>query len=303
MLWLTYLLSLAILVLLEVIEIESTSEIVKKPYSLIYFSAPDCRYCAAFNPDFDYISALYGGNENFQLLKVNGRKHKNLVNLFEVTSYPTLKLYDTYQKIVTTYTSPRTVDDIGLFIQEKTGAVPNFDFPQALEEVTTIEEASELIAHGKVLLVFVSRQSYDWSTYYYPNHFYQRLSKENPEIKFGIIFADEIDTGLMERYHIRNIPSAVLLEGDSVKIFNTLSTNQMMNYEITEEMMREFLRKTDVKEENVWFENLDALAKHADSVEFDGHKQRKAGMNVVDSREGNMSIDEEYELLISKIGL
>lgn len=303
MLWLTALLSLAAMVFLSVIEIDSIAQITQKPFSLIYFSAPDCRYCAAFNPDFEYISTLYNGNENFQVVKVNGLKHKDLVRLFEVTSFPTLKLYDTSQKKVTTYTSLRIVDEIELFIQENTGAAPNFDdLPQTLKEISTSEDVDALILYGKAVLAFVSRQTYDWSTYYYPGHFYQRLSREFPEIKFGIVFADESDSALMERYRISNMPSAVLLDGASVKILNTLTTNQMMSYKITEEMVREFLGKADVKEEN-WFESVDALAKHAASVEYDGHKQRKLGMNVVESREGNMSIDEEYELLLSKVGL
>lgn len=304
MLWLSILLCLATLAVLEVIEISSTQQILQKPYSLIYFSASDCRYCADFNPDFEYISTLYNGNENLQVVKVNGRVHKDLVKLFEVAAFPTLKLYDTTQKKVLTYSDPRTVEDIERFLQDETGAIPQLDnIITVVEEVATPKDVEALSSHGKVLLVFISRQSYDWSTYYYPGHYYQRLSREYPELKFGIVFADEVGTELMEQYHISNMPSAVLLDGPAVKILNTVSTNQMVNYKLTEEMIRKLIVNADIKEENLWFENVDALAQYAASVEFDGHKQRKAGMNFIESRELNLDADEEYELLLSKIGL
>lgn len=293
------------LALLKLIEVESTEEILKKPFTFIYFGAADCRYCEAFDPDFEYLSALYNGNDNFQAVKIDGRAQKDLVQLFDVTTFPTLKLYDAKQKQVFTYTQPREVEQIEKFIQEKGGAVPDLLAVKSnIKEVARVEEVNSLVDRGPVLIAFVSRLSMDWSNYYYPGHFYQRLSWGFPDTRFLIVFADEIESELMEKYHVSNIPSLVFVDKSFVKIYNTLSTNQMVNYKITEEKIREFMQNIDQIENGLWFEDLDSLYLHAQGLEYEGHKQRKGGMNVIQSREDqSLNEDEEYALLLANIGL
>lgn len=291
----------ASLVLLQVIEISSTSEIITKPFSLIYFYAPDCRYCEGFNPDFEYLSALYNGNTDLQVVKVNGRKHKDMVRLFDVKSFPSLKLYDADQKQVVTYSQARDVEKIEQFIQEKTRATPDLLGVESLiNEVSHVSDLN-ITDEQPLLLAFVSRLSLDWITYYYPGHFYQSIAREYPNITFAIVFADEIDSELMQKYHVSNIPSLVLVDKSGIQVHNTLSTNQMVNYKISEEDIRDIIERKD--HEEGWFPDLDSLYQHVESLEYDGHRQRKEGMNVIESREENHDMDEEYQMLLAQIRL
>lgn len=302
---LIFVLYIVAVALLEVIEVKSTDEILRKPFSLIYFSASDCKFCEAFNPDFDYLSALYNHNAHFQAVKVDGRAQIDLVRLFDVSSFPTLKLYDSQHKQVHSYTSARDVEHIEQFIQEKTSAAPNMEeISSNVMEVKPGFDVDVLIAEKPVVIAFVSRLSPDWMTYYYPNHLYQRMSREFPQYQFVISFADGSDSQLMQRYHVSNIPSMVLVDKSFIKIHNTLSTNQMVNYKIPEDELRQFLADAEEVKEGLWFPDLDSLHIYADGLEYDGHKQWKGGMNVVDSRsDDKLDADEEYEYLLARIGL
>lgn len=299
------LLNFALLAYLSVIEVRSTSEILLKPFSFIYFSASDCKFCEAFNPDFDYISTLYNQNSHFQVVKVNGRAQKDLVQLFDVKTFPTLKLYDLSEKQVYTYTSARDVEQIEQFIQEKTGAVPNLEaITSNVIQADASFDVDPLLTERPVVVAFVSRLSPDWMTYYYPNHMYQRLSRSFPQYQFVIAFADGTGSHLMQKYHVSNIPSVVLIDKSFIKIHNTLSTNQMINYKISEEELETFLKNANEIEEGVWFPDLDSLHVHAEGLEYEGHKQWKGGMNVVENKNDvDLDADEEYELLLAQIRL
>lgn len=293
MLLLLWLLAVAAL---SAVEVSSRSGILEKPYSLIYFYAPDCKYCEAFSPQYDYLAQLYSDNDNFHAVKVNGRVHKDLVLLFGVTVYPTLKLYDDVNKKVVTFNGARSPELLDKFIGEHTDATANISaVPQHVEEVSDVAHvlAPQLVA-------FVSRLS-DWRAYYYPSHFYQQLAREHPEIKFSVVFTNENGSELMAKYHVSNTPLLVYVASDGIGIYNTLSTNHMVNYRLDEDKVRLFLDRAGVGE---WFNSETELAAHAEKLEFEGHKQRKGGMNVVESRPGAVAdVDAQYEMLMAQIAL
>lgn len=291
--------------LLEVIYIESTQEILRKPYSLIYFGAFDCQYCEQFNPDFEFLSTLYNGNEHFQAVKVDGRKNKDLVKLFDVHSFPTLKLYDQQNKQVYTYNEERVVERIQDFIQEKTGAVPDHTtIKTSIHEVSTTEDVDLFLANGPVVLAFVSKMNIDWNKWYYPAHYYQQIARDHPNYAFLIVFTNEAGSDIIKRYHVSNVPSLVFVDKTFIKVHNSFSTNQITNQILPERAIRDFIGNVYQKDEGAWFEDLNSLYNHTENLAFEGHKQWKGGMNVVESREDELvDEDEEYLMLVEKIGL
>lgn len=287
----------------DFLEIKSTAEIVSKPYSLLYFHTHDCQYCNAFDPDFEYIASLYNGNDNLQIAKINGREQTNLSKMFGVTSFPTVKLYDATTKKVISFTGERLIGALQDFLEENSDALPNKDkIRMNIDVVQTAEEIDN--ATGPVLVVFASKISDDWKKYYYPNHFYQRLARDFPDVKFKIVFFEEDRADLMQKYHVSNIPSLVYVDGDYIKVHNTFSTNQLVNYMIPEDKLREFVENVHIEEKGMSFLSLDELQTHVVGLEYEGHKQWRGGMNVVQNKNNEkLTLEEEYAKLVDKIGL
>lgn len=284
-------------------EISSAPEIIAKPYSLLYFYAYDCKFCNAFDPDFEYVASLYSGNDNFQIVKVNGRQQKHLTSQFEVTSFPSLRFYDTIQKRVVSFNGERLVAALQDFIEENSDAVP--DKEKIILSIDLVESAADVEnINGPVLIAFASKMSDGWKKYHYPSHYYQRLAREYPEVRFKIVFYEHDPAKLMLMYHVSNIPSLVYLDGDYIKVFNTFSTNQMVNFLISEEQLREFVENAAIAEEGKSFASAEELETHAMGLEYEGHKQRRGGMNVVQNTNDEViSLDEEYEKLVGEISL
>lgn len=304
------LISLALLilpVLLRVIEVSSKEEILAKPQAFVYFYAPDCKYCNAFNDDFEYISHIYNHDQQFHAVKINGRKHGDLVNLFGVTSFPSLKFYDNSKKRVTTFQKQRLAQNVEAFIGELSQVTPNYSaIKMGFAEVNSVDDVETLLALDRpVLIAFVNSESSEWKSFHYPSHYFQQSARAHPEIAFAVKFIDQGDSKLMEKYHVSNAPSVVLLADGQIGIHNTLSTNQMINYILDSETIDAVIGSMAEKPEGVWFGSESGLAEYASSLEFEGHKQKKYGMNYVESRANGdgMTIEEQYQMLLDSVGL
>lgn len=286
--------------LLAALEVSSSLQILAQPHTLIYFYAPDCKFCQAFDPQYEYLAALYGGNPNFQAVKINGRTNKDLVDLFGVKFFPTLKFYDDVEKQVLTFNGPRTMALIEEFISENSGATPEPEnVAQNVKVISSVAEADSL--RTPAIIAFVTKL-HDWAPYYFPTHFYQRLAREFPHIEFALVFTDQGGSELMQQYHVSNMPSLVYRGEELIGVFNTLSTNQMVNYELSEEKVRLFLENPGIGGDGQWFENVQALSEYADTLEFSGHMQWKSGMNVVESRrQDETDLDGQYRELVEGI--
>lgn len=284
-------------------EIKSAQEILVKPYSLLYFYSHDCKYCNAFDPDFEYVASLYGGNDNLQIVKVNGREQRQLANTFGVKSFPSLRFYDTALKSVVSFNGQRLVAALQDFIEDNSDALPDKEkLTMSIDVVKTAEEVEN--ANGPVLVAFASKMSDDWKKYYYPNHFYQQLAREFPHVRCKIVFFEHDPAELMQKYHVSNIPSLVYVDGDKIKVYNTFSTNQMVNFAIPEERLREFIESAGVEEQGKSFSSLENLKEHVMALEYEGHKQWRGGMNVVPKGNGEiLPIEDEYERLLEGIRL
>lgn len=289
----------------QILEITSVSEILNQPYTLLYFHAPDCMYCNAFDPDFVYLNELYKGNDELAFAKVNGREETQMADLFEVKSFPTIKLYDTKLKKIAHFGEKRTLSNLETFIQDFSGAIPDEASAEMLIElIKSVAELDNLAAEkDNILIALVSKRSHEWLKYYYPNHFYQDLSKGYPDVTFSIVFADETGGDIMERYEVSNFPSLLLVSPKGIKTFNTFSTNSMTNNNLDGEDIQEFLSRPGTMKESLSFASLDELKLYIASESFEGHKQIKPGMNVVQAKRESLGVDSEYEDLMRHMEL
>lgn len=289
-------------VIASVLHVSSVDEIIRKQKTVLYFYATDCKFCAAFDPDFEYITKLYAPDDDVQIVKVNGRRHKALTQIFGIQSFPALKFYDHKSKNVVTFQRPRTVDNVISFINQNADVEPDLSrITLDVEVVESVAEVENLRKAGPVLLAFVLRISSDWRTYYYPHHIYQKIARQFDTITFALVFADEGSSELPQKYLVSNMPSLVLV-GDRIRTFNTLSTNQMVNYELSHNKIVDFLENPEVGET---FDTVEELAKHAEQLRFVGHLQTKSGMNFVSSQLRNVDLDleDEFTNLLDQIGL
>lgn len=284
-------------VVLSVIEISSVAEIVREKQSLIYFYSPDCRYCNAFQPLFEYLVQLYERNEHFQIVKVNCRKSKELCSIFQIQSYPTFKIYDSELKQVYTFTNTRSVENLDDFISTYTSAQPELDNINIT--VSKIDSISQLEALKKPAILAIASSDADWNTYYYPSHFFHRLSKEYPNISFAISFADVADSAILKHFHVSNFPSMIFFEELRFRLLNTLSTNIFQN-ELLELEVQAFLQDSG---DSKWFALSHELAAYAEQLQYEGHKQFRGGMNVGTGEKKVQDLQVEYQKLIDEIGI
>lgn len=290
---------------LKVLEISSVNDILKEKHTLIYFYAPDCKYCAAFEPQFEYLAKVYEGNEDFQTVKINCRKHRLLAETLEVQAFPTFKIYDRENKQMAVFTNKRTLENLDDFIATYSPARAN---PENLDiTVKTLETARELnefLQSGRPLaLVIATSSSAEWSTFYYPTHFFHRMSKEDPNTTYAIVFADKSDGEILRRYHVSNFPSMLYFGRHGVRALNTWSTNVMQNYKLEEEEARLFVRTcSEARDRDGWFASAGELGEYAGSLEYEGHRHFKGGFNVVEGGSGG-DVDADYNQLVADIAM
>lgn len=88
-----------------------------KPYKeLLFFTLDGCPHCENMKPVWDLLKKNYGKNEFIKLIELNAQKDKKLVELYNVTGYPTL-LYVKDQKLQKEYNGDRSYEDLVLFLK------------------------------------------------------------------------------------------------------------------------------------------------------------------------------------------
>lgn len=61
--------------------------------AFVEFYAPWCGFCKKLKPDYEALAASYAGDDTTLIASVDCTKYKALCTRFEVTGYPTLKLF------------------------------------------------------------------------------------------------------------------------------------------------------------------------------------------------------------------
>lgn len=299
-----FLLHLYVVTALEAL---SSADILARPISLIYFYRPDCRFCEELSPTIDHLLNLYNHNQDFQIVKVNGRARQDLVKLFLVQAYPTLKLYDDSKKLVTSYSGKRLVELLEQFILENSQATPNWLNSASL--VVSINGKSDLdhhLAKNPVLIAFVDSSRPEWRQSRYSFHFYHGLARENPDIVFATTSITEVSSELLQYFKVSNSPSLVYYDGQKIGTYRTLETDS--EQALDESDIKSFIDsipESQVERIGSWFSNSHDLNRHADSIKSKFVQGIMPGMNYIASSEKDFSddIESQYDELLQKVFL
>lgn len=289
------------------LEALSSADILTKSISLVYFYRPDCRFCEDLSPTIDHLQDLYNHNHDFQVVKVNGWACQDLVNLFLVQAYPTLKLYDDTKKLVATYSGDRLVALIEEFIAENSEAKP--DLSKSTSLVVSIVHKADLdyhLAKKPVLIAFVESHRPDWKQSRHRFHFYQTLARRHSEIVFATASITEVSSELLQFFKVSNSPSLVYYDGQKIGIYRTL--NAIPEQSLEESHITLFLDSVEDGKEaraGLWFQSSEELHKYANLEKPDFQPEMKLGMNYIASPERDFTddIESQYDQLVRKISL
>eukprot|EP00771_Trimastix_marina_P003029 gnl/Trimastix_PCT/421.p2 GENE.gnl/Trimastix_PCT/421~~gnl/Trimastix_PCT/421.p2 ORF type:complete len:365 (+),score=138.81 gnl/Trimastix_PCT/421:3-1097(+) len=89
--------------------------------AFIKFYAPWCGHCQRLAPEFEKLADAYAHHSNILVAKVDCDVEKELCGRYSVRGYPTLKFFPNGNGKPEDYQGGRTAEDMGKFIQEKTG--------------------------------------------------------------------------------------------------------------------------------------------------------------------------------------
>lgn len=289
-------------------------------FSFIYFYSDGCAYCAQFEPEFEYLSILYNNitddksNSKVQILKTNAIKNKKLSQLFSVNKYPTLKLLNFRTKEIVSYKDSRNLENLVKFMTEKTQLLPNFDNVNSNIHFVQSDIEQFIGSSSKdTLIVFTVPHIQEWEDYEYPSHFYQELAQSEfkEDIEFVLVDVNKlVDNDFLAKYAVSNFPSMIYFTKEGkFKTYHTLLQDATTNNLLNKNLISEFLETlSDSSLSNgEWYDNYsDFSVKIFDEKTYSANKPvRKFGFNNVQGSKSNseLTIDDEYDLLVQNIGL
>lgn len=293
----------------------------RSDFSFIYFYSEGCAYCAQFEPEFVYLSTLYNNittednsSKGLQILKTNALKNKKLSQLFSVNKYPTLKLVNFGTKEIVSYNDHRDLDSLVSFMTKNTLVHPNFD--NIKSNVHYLQSDIENFIHSSsknTLVVFTALHIQDWTDYKYPTHFYQELALSVYESDIDFVLVDVnklLDNDFLAKYAVSNFPSMIYFTREGkFKTYHTLSQDTSVNNLLNHHSISDFLvnLSTSSSLHGEWYNNYsDFSIKLLDEKTYSGNKPvHRYGFNNVRANQPNteLTIEDEYDLLVHKIGL
>lgn len=285
--------------IVQALEVLSTEDIIRKPISLVYIYSNECKFCKELNPIIDYLSDVFNHNSEFQIVKVNGKFHEDISQLFLVQSFPTIKLYDNLRKLVITYSGDRLVELIEDFIIESSNARPDISkVKTSILSIKTLHDVDIYSSDKPLLIAFVDLLRNDWRHCFRPFHFYNALSKSYKDINFSVCGINDADSEVLQKFRVSHSPSLAYLHRESIGVFQTLGGDSYLD----ELVVATFVNLSESREVGNWFDSPQDLYNYADQVK-PNVKVLKAGMNQVASINDMFEedIESQFENLMAKI--
>lgn len=88
-----------------------------KPYKeLLFFTLEGCGHCENMKPTWNLLKQNYGSNGKIKLIEVKAKENQDLVQLYNVTGFPTL-MFVKDEKKVTEYNGDRTYQDLTKYLK------------------------------------------------------------------------------------------------------------------------------------------------------------------------------------------
>jgi protein disulfide-isomerase A6 len=105
----------------------------------VSFYAPWCGHCKTLAPDWEIVSNSFKQSSDIVITKVNADKYKALASKYEVSGFPTIKLFGKGSITVKdTYMGERTAESMVSYLNKETGNDVRIVRP--LEVTTTLDD-------------------------------------------------------------------------------------------------------------------------------------------------------------------
>jgi protein disulfide-isomerase-like protein len=105
----------------------------------VSFYAPWCGHCKTLAPDWEIVSNSFKQTSDVVIAKVNADKYKALASKYEVSGFPTIKLFAKGSTTVKdTYMGERTAESMVSYLNKETGNDVRIMRP--LEATTTLDD-------------------------------------------------------------------------------------------------------------------------------------------------------------------
>lgn len=270
-------------------------------HTLIFFSKPNCKYCDQFDPIYNQLSELYDNDKDFQLTKIDTGTNKQLKQVFKISSYPKLVLFDRDTSSGKIFNDKRNLINLVNFINDNTNAINH----ELETNVKFVDNPGDLKLENDLVVLALSYMP-TFQDFEYPTHFFQKMSYEYG-FNFNIIFIDLIDaTEFIRQYKVSNFPSAIFFKTpEKFKVFRTFSSDHEIKAKLGEAGIIEFCGHLNDQSDDRyghWFDSI---------VEYDAHLANQLyefrdGIHYGFNYQARASYEDDevaYEAMMKKIDL
>ncbi|ORY00427.1 hypothetical protein K493DRAFT_103679 [Basidiobolus meristosporus CBS 931.73] len=185
---------------------------------LVEFFAPWCGHCKALAPEYEKAATTLK-EQDIKLAKVDCTEETDLCQEFEVTGYPTLKVFR--EGSPNDYNGPRKADGIVSYMKKQN--LPALS-EVTLESVETFKDSDNVVVIG----FFPSTESEE----------YKALKEVAEELRDDFLFGASVDTEVLSKFDIKESGVVLFKKFDEGK--------DVFEGKITAEELKKFIRTNSV---------------------------------------------------------
>ncbi|KAK3834511.1 MAG: hypothetical protein J3R72DRAFT_403878 [Linnemannia gamsii] len=175
----------------KVLTSENFKDVTNQKFVLVDFYAPWCGHCQNLEPEYDAAAKMLREDEDIQLAKVDCVAEKELCKTYEVSSYPTLKIFR--EGIPRDYKGNRKSDGIISYLRKH--AAPPVTVLTA-ETLTAFAESENVVVVAVLPANDPQREEVDKIARYYRDDFIFGVVEEHPDAKApAVVLYKKFDEG------------------------------------------------------------------------------------------------------------
>ncbi|KAG0376684.1 protein disulfide-isomerase precursor, partial [Mortierella sp. AD032] len=175
----------------KVLTSENFKDVTNQKFVLVDFYAPWCGHCQNLEPEYDAAAKMLREDEDIQLAKVDCVAEKELCKTYEVSSYPTLKIFR--EGIPRDYKGNRKSDGIISYLRKH--AAPPVTILTA-ETLPAFAESENVVVVAVLPANDPQREEVDKIARYYRDDFIFGVVEEHPDAKApAVVLYKKFDEG------------------------------------------------------------------------------------------------------------
>ncbi|KAJ8773354.1 hypothetical protein K2173_028531 [Erythroxylum novogranatense] len=127
-----------------------TDTVTKHDFIVVEFYAPWCGHCKKLAPEYEKAASVLSSHDPpLALAKIDAsdESNKDIASQYEISGFPTLKIFRKGGKSVQEYKGPREADDIVEYLKQQSGP--------ASAEIKSTDDGAYLNTEGKIVIVGV----------------------------------------------------------------------------------------------------------------------------------------------------